>query len=146
MPTPQGARGQGCSTGVTTVETLAKRRRRPCDVLIVAGDPRFRRSVAQTLQHEGYEVVGASNGVDALEALEAVDPWLILLDSGLPIMHRPELARELRLRGDRAKIVVLTDGPEARPWPDVIQADGAIEKSVDSGALLAAVAELRALP
>jgi DNA-binding NarL/FixJ family response regulator len=56
-----------------------------------------------------FEVVGmASDGCAALEATLKLDPDLLVLDISMPGMSGIEVARELRNRGSRAKIVFFT--------------------------------------
>ncbi len=56
-------------------------------VLVVDDDPDARDALGDTLQHEGYEVVTAANGADALEYLHrAPAPSLIFLDLNMPVM------------------------------------------------------------
>jgi DNA-binding response OmpR family regulator len=53
-------------------------------VLLVDDDPHLLRLLARNLQLEGYDVVEARDGVDALAQVEAHEPDLILLDVILP--------------------------------------------------------------
>jgi CheY-like chemotaxis protein len=53
-------------------------------------------SLAMVLKLLGAEVRVAHDGQEALEAFEAVDPSVVLLDIGLPGMDGYEVARRLR--------------------------------------------------
>lgn len=56
-----------------------------------------------------FEIVGeASDGVSALETVLKLDPDLAVLDISMPGLSGIEVARELRSRGTRTKIVFLT--------------------------------------
>jgi CheY-like chemotaxis protein len=57
-------------------------------ILLVEDDPDVREAVAETLEENGYEVLSAENGAEALELLEAAQssPALILLDLMMPVM------------------------------------------------------------
>jgi len=55
-------------------------------ILIVDDDPAFVRLVNQTLTHEGYEVLMADDGQEALRLLFAHKPDLVLLDVVMPRM------------------------------------------------------------
>ncbi len=66
-------------------------------------------NAAAKLLHGSFEIVGvASDGTSALEAIVALDPDVAVLDISMPGMSGIEVARELRNRGARAKIVFLT--------------------------------------
>ena len=53
-------------------------------VLLVEGDPRVLRRGQMVLEKEGFSVVGAGSGEEALEMLAEITPSLIVLDVGLP--------------------------------------------------------------
>ncbi|MCX4502979.1 response regulator [Streptomyces anulatus] len=57
----------------------------------------------------GFEVLGeASNGVDALTAVEHLDPDVVLMDLRMPGGGGVAAIAELTLRGARSKVLVLT--------------------------------------
>ena len=53
-------------------------------VLLVEDDPRVLRLEQMVLEKEGFSVVGAGSGEEALELLAEITPSLIVLDVGLP--------------------------------------------------------------
>ena len=67
-------------------------------VLVVDDDQLTLRSVAYLLQQEGYGVVTAATGGDAIEEVERGRPDVILLDIGLPDVGGVEVCRRLRER------------------------------------------------
>lgn len=70
-------------------ETLPSDVRRK--VLIVDDEPAIRESLAEFLESEGFRVVTATNGQEALEQLMNGDlPALILLDLTMPVMGGSE--------------------------------------------------------
>ena len=56
-------------------------------ILIVEDTPIVREPMACLLRNEGYEVVSAANGVDALASLETKPVDLVLLDVLMPKMN-----------------------------------------------------------
>ena len=65
-------------------------------------------SIAKLLDGS-FEIVGtASDGTGALETILRLDPDVAVLDISMPGMSGIEVARELKSRGTRAKIVFLT--------------------------------------
>ena len=84
-------------------------------VLVVDDDPALLRVVEVGLAARGYSVTTAANGVDALDAVEQVEPDVVILDLGLPDMDGIDVADHLRRRRAAASIVVLSaDGAEDR--------------------------------
>jgi DNA-binding NarL/FixJ family response regulator len=58
---------------------------------------------------EGFEVVGeVGDGTAALEAIQAQQPDMVLLDIGLPGMNGLEVAERLARDGSRTKVVILS--------------------------------------
>jgi CheY-like chemotaxis protein len=55
-------------------------------ILVVDDDPDLRRSLAEVLEEEGFEVSCARNGEEALRALQGSPPSAILLDLTMPVM------------------------------------------------------------
>jgi two-component system response regulator MprA len=55
-------------------------------ILIVDDDPRMRRMLAEILALEGYRVVQAQNGAEALEILQWCQPGVIVLDLLMPTL------------------------------------------------------------
>jgi DNA-binding NarL/FixJ family response regulator len=81
-------------------------------------------TVAQLLQGS-FEIVGeASDGMSALETILKLDPDLAVLDISMPGMSGIEVARELRSRGTRVKIVFLTVHEDADILATCVAAGG----------------------
>lgn len=79
-------------------------------ILVVEDDADARMVLADTLRAEGYEVVEAAGGRQALELLEKLDPCLVLLDLVMPDMSGEQVLEVLRERGrlGHLRVVVLT--------------------------------------
>jgi len=86
-------------------------------VLIVHDDEGVRRSLGGVLETNGYKVLSASTGQEALAVLEEDVPRLLVIGVGLPLMsgwkliealaHYPDLSRIPRL------LVNADDAPDA---------------------------------
>lgn len=73
-------------------------RQRPT-ILVVEDDPDLRLVHSEILSHEGYEVLTAADGIEALEVVEHEGPpVMILLDLRMPRMNGWDLAERLRQR------------------------------------------------
>jgi two-component system, OmpR family, response regulator MprA len=76
-------------------------------LLLVDDDARVLTAVGRRLGFEGFQIELAASGQDALEAVAARRPDLVILDVMLPEMDGLEVARRLRSRGD-VPILMLT--------------------------------------
>ncbi|MCP4502618.1 MAG: response regulator transcription factor [Deltaproteobacteria bacterium] len=77
-------------------------------LLIVEDDASIAAGLRMNLRHEGFEVHVATDGEAGLRAALDETPDLVLLDVMLPEMNGFEVLRELRRRGSRAGIIMLT--------------------------------------
>lgn len=94
---------------VTSLHTHAKLRRAGA-VLVVEDDADVRGALAELLRDEGYDVLLASNGQEALDVLGRETPSLLLIDLLMPVMGGIELLKRLRREPAHACIpmVVMT--------------------------------------
>lgn len=76
-------------------------------ILIVDDEPQILRFLRTALGANGYEVIEASTGMDALRHAAADAPDAIVLDLGLPDMDGKDVIRALR-EGSATPIVVLS--------------------------------------
>jgi CheY-like chemotaxis protein len=115
-------------------------------ILVVDDDPAILATIEDILALEGYPVVTAGNGADALALVERVRPALVLLDMRMPVLDGWGFAREVRARGLDVPILVMTAAQNAQRWAAEIGADGYVAKPFDLFELLDAVARLRRPP
>jgi DNA-binding response OmpR family regulator len=80
----------------------------PKKILVVEDEPGIRLSVSDELESAGYEVFTADNGEKALAAAGREKPDLIILDLMMPVLDGTEVCKNLRMRGDRTPIIMLT--------------------------------------
>ena len=80
-------------------------------ILIVDDEESVRKSLADVMRDEGYEVVTASSGMEGIEVLAEAQPSLALLDIAMPVMDGIETLRRIReLRPDLPVIMVTGHG------------------------------------
>jgi CheY-like chemotaxis protein len=109
--------------------------RRPT-VLVVDDDDAIREIMAEILRDEGYDVVCAGNGAQALNELrkEPEHTDLMLLDLMMPVMSGWELLEELQASSPLSRIPVIVVSAMTAPgaWAH-------LSKPIDLDRLLAAV-------
>ncbi len=76
-------------------------------VLIVEDDPSQREVLAYNIRAEGYRVLTAENGDEALLSVRDERPDLVVLDWMLPNVSGIEVCRQLKRDADLAKISVI---------------------------------------
>jgi CheY-like chemotaxis protein len=109
-------------------------------ILLVDDDLDIRESIRDVLEEEGYSVLAAANGAEALEALPALrPPCVVLLDLMMPVMDGWQFLEEARNRGllKNVPVVVLT---ASREFAVPTGASELVRKPVGLDDLLAAVA------
>lgn len=77
-------------------------------LLVVDDEPNIRELLSTSLRFAGFEVIAAANGREALEAAEAHNPDLAVLDVMLPDMDGFTVTRKLRASGRYFPVVFLT--------------------------------------
>jgi CheY-like chemotaxis protein len=106
-------------------------------VLVVDDESDIRQALAEVLTFEGYEVVDARDGQEALDKARKYRPELVLLDLMMPRMNGWEFRRAQK--GDRAlariPVVVLS----AFENDGRMDAEAYIEKPFDLDQLVSAV-------
>jgi CheY-like chemotaxis protein len=77
-------------------------------ILVVDDEPAVRESLKRSLRFEGYEVVVATDGAEALERVRDDRPDALALDVLMPRVDDLETCRRLRARGDDLPVLLLT--------------------------------------
>lgn len=115
-------------------------------ILLVDDEPDILEFVGYNLQREGYEVLTAENGVEALRRAETFRPHLILLDRMMPQMDGVETCRRLRENEalKHVRIVFLTALDEEHHHVEGFDAgaDDYIAKPIRMKALVSRVAAI----
>lgn len=76
-------------------------------ILVVEDEPKLVEVVREYLEHDGYRVVTASDGLEALKRFRQARPDLIVLDLMLPEVDGLEVCKRIR-RESNVPIVMLT--------------------------------------
>jgi CheY-like chemotaxis protein len=111
------------------------------DVLVVDDDPDMVEVMELVLHDAGYPTRTALNGQQALAAVAARMPALIVLDMLMPVMNGWQFAREFHARyGASAPIVVATAAEHVHSRGDAIDAADVLPKPFEVADLLRVVA------
>ena len=93
-------------------------------ILVVDDEANIRETIAFILEMEGFDVILASNGVEALEQLNKYKPKFMILDVMMPKKNGYEVAKEIR-KNDEFKdlyILILTAKGQSVDESDAINA------------------------
>ena len=77
-------------------------------VLVVDDDKAVRESLRRSLEFNGYEVLLAADGAEALAGISAAAPDVVVMDVMMPRLDGLEATRALRTAGNDLPILVLT--------------------------------------
>ena len=108
-------------------------------VLVVDDDPSILDTVTSILTSEGFQVMAAGGGKEALSLMHSWHPTLVLLDMRMPIMDGWAVARAMQESGSKVPIIVMTAAESAKRWADEIGAAGHLAKPFGLDELLSCV-------
>jgi two-component system, NtrC family, nitrogen regulation response regulator NtrX len=77
-------------------------------VLVVDDEPSIVQSLSGLLGDEGFEVLTASNGYEALKVIEKESPDLVLLDIWMPGMDGIETLKQIKKENPKIQVVIIT--------------------------------------
>jgi two-component system response regulator MprA len=77
-------------------------------IVVAEDDPSVRNAIERVLSLEGYQVTTANDGNAALELISSVKPHAVVMDVMMPFADGLTVTRELRQRGNRTPILLLT--------------------------------------
>lgn len=82
-------------------------------ILVVEDDAPLQRMMSAFLGLNGFSVVGAANGEEALNAIDRVMPDLVIADVMMPVMDGWAVCREIRAESDVPIIMLTAKGETA---------------------------------
>ena len=77
-------------------------------ILVADDDPAVRESLRRSLSFNGYDVVTAADGQEALDQIAADRPDAVVLDLMMPRLDGLQACRTLRSQGDDLPVLMLT--------------------------------------
>src|SRR5882724_2253848 len=100
-------------------------------MLLVDDDPAIRQLLTRLLAEEGYIVLSAANGLEAVELVNATQFDLVLLDLNMPVMDGWETFEKISANHPLLPFVVITARPN-QLFPALASGTGALmEKPLD---------------
>lgn len=118
----------------------------PKTIIVIEDHAAIRRLITVVLERVNAHLIFAASGLDGLEAIDAHEPDLVLLDLRLPDIDGWEVLEWVRHRRDHADLPVLIvtayggDGDEHRAFAS--GADGYLPKPFEPMVLRQAVTDL----
>jgi len=129
--------------GVYSPSAMAPERATDRVVLVVDDDPDILQTLALCLSTEGYHVLMAANGQEALEVLSHERPACVLLDLMMPVMDGWQFVSELETRGWRRMPLLILSADRAVQQHSVkLRAEAYLAKPFDLDELLGKVSQL----
>ena len=108
----------------------------PRPVLVVDDDEATRRAEREVLHDNGFRVVEARDGAEAMWVMQHDPPAVVVLDVQMPGVDGPSFARELRMSLRRVPLVILTGARDPRREADRCNAEAYLAKPFDSRELV----------
>lgn len=90
-------------------------------ILVVDDEARYRTNLVKLLARQGFEVLAAGSGQEALDLLARESVDVVLLDLKMPDMSGVEVLTSLRARGDVTLVVILTGHASVEAAMDVMR-------------------------
>jgi DNA-binding response OmpR family regulator len=113
-------------------------------IILIDDDRTWLHAAVDLLRAEGFDVEAAEDGQRGLELLDRSSPVLVILDTHMPRLGGFDVLRELRRRGQRVPILMVSSEDQASLMAQAL-ADGAssfLRKPVAAELLLRAVRRL----
>lgn len=113
-------------------------------ILVVDDDSELRNIYRHALERAGYSIIEAANGIEALQAIEAHSPVLVIMDMAMPLMGGKELLEEIRSRPewDNLPVVIITARPEHEASAEALGATRFLRKPIGPHRVVAMLSEL----
>ncbi|MED5505575.1 MAG: response regulator [Pseudomonadota bacterium] len=81
-------------------------------IMLVDDDPIFRKVTSAYLESQGFKVVEAENGLEALQQLRECHPDLVLCDLSMPVLDGIEFVEEVSLEYPSMPLIVVSGTDE----------------------------------
>ena len=118
-------------------------------ILLIDDEDMIRDLFRSILMDEGYEVVGATNGMEALEILKAQPVDLVITDILMPAKEGVETILEIKMKCPKMRIIAISGGGRTKNFTPLeiagnAGADLSLHKPIEPDDLLDAVRKMLA--
>jgi CheY-like chemotaxis protein/two-component sensor histidine kinase len=122
LPTFQYHGGQAIDAELPLQAEMLK----PINILIVEDEELIRESLVETFTTAGHHVLGAADGIEALDCyLQAKDLDIVITDLGMPRLSGWRLIEQLRMHDTRLPIIIISG------WGDEVNPERVLRYGVD---------------
>ena len=110
-------------------------------ILLVDDEQAITENLSPFLERSGFIVAVATNGEEALQLIDEIDPDLVVMDVLMPRMDGREALRRLRQKGDWTPVILLTQVGESVERAMALEegADDYLNKPFDPHELVARI-------
>jgi DNA-binding response OmpR family regulator len=108
-------------------------------VLVVDDDDATRAAERAVLTEDGFRVIEARDGSEAMLAIQNDPPALVVLDIQMPGVDGPSFARSLRVALRHVPLVILTGVEDPKHEADLCNAEAYLSKPFDAPELVRVV-------
>ncbi|HEV8654737.1 MAG TPA: response regulator [Candidatus Limnocylindria bacterium] len=108
-------------------------------VLVVDDDDATRSAERAVLSEDGFRVIEARDGEEAMRLIRTDPPAMIVLDIQMPGVDGPSFARQLRTALRHVPLVILTGADDPKHEADRCNAEAYLRKPFDAPELLKVV-------
>jgi CheY-like chemotaxis protein len=115
-------------------------------ILIVDDDASVRKALGKVLEDEGYNIMLAADGCEALERFESGPVDLLLLDIGLPIRNGWDTFERITSQAPAFPIIIITGKANQHDMAVAAGVGALVEKPLEVAQLLETIQELLAEP
>lgn len=114
-------------------------------ILVVDDNPDAREMLSFILTGEGFSVITAEDGLEALDLIKDAQPDLIITDIDMPNLDGIELTKKLREQFQSTSLpIVIVSALDSRTTADAIKAgaNGALQKPMQLDSLLTLIKQV----
>jgi DNA-binding response OmpR family regulator len=108
-------------------------------VLVVDDDEATRSVERAVLTEDGFRVIEARDGEEAMRAINSDPPAVVVLDIQMPGVDGPSFARRMRVALRHVPLVILTGAEDPKHEADRCNAEAFLSKPFDGPELLKVV-------
>lgn len=122
---------------------MVENKEKKATILVIEDDPDVLSILAKHLEHVGYEVKTASDGLEGLKALDSIGYDLIITDVVMPFVSGLGVVSTIKAKSPHIPVIVIT-GYGAEPESIAIEqkADLVLAKPIKAADLISHIKEL----